>query len=136
MTVEFSELRDQALAYAKYQEVNRFVAFGSVASAILTKTGKVYVGISIDTACSMGFCAEHAAIAEMLKHQEVHIEKLIAVTESGDVVPPCGRCREFVTQLSPDNYNAQVMVDQQTVVTMKELLPYDWKTAVDKNWEK
>ena len=132
--MEFSALKERALAYAKYQEVNRFVAFGSVASAILTKQANVYVGISIDTACSMGFCAEHSAIAEMLKHQEVEIAKLIAVTESGEVVPPCGRCREFITQVSPENYKTQVMVNSDTVLTMKELLPFDWKPTVDKTW--
>lgn len=132
--MEFSVLKERALTYAKYQEVNRFVAFGSVASAILTTQGNVYVGISIDTACSMGFCAEHSAIAEMLKHREVQIEKLIAVTENGEVVPPCGRCRELVTQVSPENYNTQVMVSADTVVTMKDLLPFDWKPTVDKNW--
>lgn len=132
--MEFSALKERALAYAKYQEVNRFVAFGSVASAILTTQGNVYVGISIDTACSMGFCAEHSAIAEMLKHQEVQIAKLIAVTESGEVVPPCGRCREFVTQLSPANYQTQVMVHADTIVPMVDLLPFDWKPTVDKSW--
>ncbi len=82
----------------------------------------------------MGFCAEHSAIAEMLKHREVQIEKLIAVTENGEVVPPCGRCRELVTQVSLENYNTQVMVNADTVVTMKDLLPFDWKPTVDKNW--
>jgi len=134
--MEFSVLKQQALVYAKPQEVNGFVAFGSVASALLTKSWRVYIGISIDTACSMGFCAEHGAIAEMLKHGEVVIDKLIAVTATGEVVPPCGRCREFVTQLSPLNYQTQVMVNATTVVAMEDLLPFDWKPTVDQNWKK
>ncbi|MCY4778903.1 hypothetical protein ORI89_04525 [Sphingobacterium sp. UT-1RO-CII-1] len=132
--MDFRELKQQALTYAKHRELNKFISFGSVAAAILTSKGNVYVGVSIDTACSMGFCAEHAAIAEMLKNQEVKIEKLIAVTESGDIVPPCGRCREFITQLSQDNHNALVMVDSHTTLTILDLLPYDWKAKVSNTW--
>lgn len=32
-------------------------------------------------------------------------------------VPPCGRCREFISQLNDDNVNAQVMVKEGVVVT-------------------
>ena len=38
---------------------------GSVAAALVTDRGNVYRGVCIDTPCSMGFCAEHAAIAAM-----------------------------------------------------------------------
>ena len=34
---------------------------GSVAAALVTDRGNVYRGVCIDTPCSMGFCAEHAA---------------------------------------------------------------------------
>lgn len=132
--MEFNELKKEALAYVKYREVSAFVAVGSVAAALLTSKGNVYVGISLDTACSMGFCAEHAAVAEMLKHQEVELVKIIAVTEDGEVVPPCGRCRELITQLSPSNYQTQVRVTNETTLTMAELLPYDWKPTVNPNW--
>ena len=43
---------------------------GSVAAALRTRSGAVYTGICIDVSCGIGFCAEHAAIAEMLKHRE------------------------------------------------------------------
>jgi len=40
---------------------------------------------------------------------------------------PCGRCREFMRQLHPDNGAAEVMVSANTVVSLAELLPYDWR---------
>jgi hypothetical protein len=43
---------------------------GGVAAAILTASGAVYTGICIDARCGMGFCAEHSAVAEMLKARE------------------------------------------------------------------
>ena len=45
--------------------VGRFVcsddcSAGSVAAALLSQSGDVFTGICIDTACSLGFCAEPA----------------------------------------------------------------------------
>ena len=46
---------------------------GEVAAAILTEGGNVYTGVCIDVPCSMGFCAEHAAIAAMVTAGESRI---------------------------------------------------------------
>ena len=42
----------------------------SVGAALQTTSGAVHTGVCIDVACGMGFCAEHAAIAEMLAELE------------------------------------------------------------------
>lgn len=47
----------------------------------------------------MGFCAEHAAIAAMITAGENRIVKLVAVSSSDGIIPPCGRCREFINQI-------------------------------------
>lgn len=65
---------------------------GGVGAAIETDTGHIYTGVCIDTACSMGFCAEHAAAAAMLTAGENRIRRVIAVGAEGQVMPPCGRC--------------------------------------------
>ena len=88
----------------------------------MTDKGNIYRGVCIDAPCSMGFCAEHAAIAAMVTAEENHIEKLIAVYQDGGIIPPCGRCREFVCQLHPENYLCQVQLTD-LVVRMEELLP-------------
>lgn len=98
---------------------------GGVGAAILTTDGNIYTGICIDVACGIGFCAEHAAIAEMLKHRETQIVAVVAVTES-QVLPPCGRCREFMMQIDRRNADADVMVAEDTVVKLGSLLPYYW----------
>lgn len=97
---------------------------GSVAAAILSESGKVYTGVCIDTPGSMGFCAEHSAIAAMITAGENRILKLIAVYQDGKIIPPCGRCREFVCQIHDDNYKCEVMVKKDTIVTINDLLPY------------
>ena len=96
---------------------------GGVAAAILSRSGHVYTGICIDTGSSMGFCAEHAAVAEMMKARESEIVCVVAVTET-DIIPPCGRCREFMWQLNPANRAARVIVSRDDVRTLAELLPH------------
>jgi cytidine deaminase len=43
-------------------------------------------------------------------------------------MPPCARCREFISQLHGDNLNTEVLVADDTIVTIRELLPYNWRT--------
>lgn len=127
--MEFQELYKQALAVAKPLRLSEAAASGGVGAALLTVNGNVYTGVCIETACSMGFCAEHAAAAAMVTAGEHDIIKVIAVGCEGNIMPPCGRCREFLSQLGEHNLDARVMVAQDTVVTLRELLPYDWRAS-------
>jgi cytidine deaminase len=102
------------------------VAAGGVGAALLTRAGRVYTGICIDTHCSMGFCAEHAAIAEMLKAREAEIVTIVAVTAAG-IIAPCGRCRELMWQVHPANRETRVLVGPGEVRTLAELLPQPWR---------
>ena len=79
----------------------------------------------------MGFCAEHAAAAAMVTAGENRIVKMIAVGWDGHIMPPCGRCREFIHQLHDKNVDAEVMVKKDVVLALGELLPYDWRRAGD-----
>ena len=88
----------------------------------------------MDITCSIGFCAEHAAVAEMLKQGEHLIQAFVAVNEEGDAIPPCGRCRELISQLSKENSKAVVEVENGVFVKLEELLPYDWKTHREGQW--
>lgn len=103
------------------------IEVGSVSAAILTNNGNIYVGVCIDTACSLGMCAERNAIANMLTNGESEIDKVLAITPDGKVGSPCGACREFLMQLSKDSGNIEILTDYESrkTVRLKELLP-DW----------
>jgi cytidine deaminase len=98
---------------------------GTVAAALRTATGAIHTGVCLDLACGLGSCAEHAAVTEMLKHREVEIDAIVAVDDRG-VVPPCGRCRELVAQLTPRNADTRVVVAADRVARLRELLPEPW----------
>lgn len=118
-----------ASRYAKPSIINDYIECGYVAAALEAEDGEIYTGISIDTACSLGFCAEHGAVAELLKAGKSVIKSMVAVDSTGNVVPPCGRCRELVSQLSNKNKQTLVGVDNETQVTLEQLMPYDWKAT-------
>lgn len=101
---------------------------GSVAAALKTEAGNVYTGISLHMACGIGFCAEHSAIADMLKHRETQIAEIVAIGDEG-IRPPCGRCRELMLQVSPANANTRVAVAEGKSVPLRELLPHHWLDA-------
>ncbi len=125
--MEFEELLAQARTVAKPLKLSEYAESGGVGAAILTDSGTVYLGVCVDTACSMGFCAEHAAAATMLTAGEHIIRKVVAVGCDGHIMPPCGRCREFLSQLAQENAEAEILVKDGVVVLLKDLLPYDWR---------
>jgi cytidine deaminase len=124
------ELIDAAYSVAGVYKPSKECESGSVGAAILTEDGNIYTGICIDTACSLGFCAEHAAVAEMLKHKESKISMIVAVTDKREILPPCGRCRELLAQVNKSNMKARVIVNQNITVTLRELLPHYWLDAL------
>lgn len=39
----------------------------------------------------------------MFAHGEFSVSKIVTITKKGDVIPPCGRCLELISQLNnPD----------------------------------
>ena len=107
--------------------VSPFIDAGGVAAAILTKKGNIYVGVCIDTASTLGMCAERNAIANMITNGESKIDKVVAVMPNGKVGSPCGACREYMMQLDRDSGDIEILVDLDTLKTVRlgELLP-DW----------
>ena len=105
---------------------DEYSSAGSVSAALVTKKGNVYTGICIDVSSSIGFCAEHSAIAEMLKNRETEISMIVAVGDKG-IYPPCGRCRELMYQINNENIHTMVVIGPDKTVTLEELLPYRWQ---------
>ena len=125
----WEELHKAAMAVVRPREISRLMEAGGVAAAIESASGKIYVGVCVDTACTLGVCAERNALFNMITNGEDAIRRVIAVSRDGSAVPPCGTCREFMAQLMPDGYrDIEIMMDcaQNRVVTLGELTPQWW----------
>jgi len=110
--------------------------FGDVASALVTTKGNRYLGVCIDTGSGTGFCAEHSAIAAMVTAGEYHIARIVAVWRDEHdalyVLPPCGRCREFIRQIDDANLDTEVILGRDRSARLRELLPFSgWPDPLD-----
>ncbi len=124
------ELIGRAKSVIKPRKIKHGFIVGDVGCALVTEKGDVYLGVCIDTASGMGFCAEHSAVAAMVTHGEEVIKKIVAVAESGKPIPPCGRCREFLRQIHEENSETEVIISKDKSVKLKELLPLYWDAEV------
>lgn len=113
------------------REVSPLVEAGSVAAALLTEAGNIYVGVCIDTACSLGMCAERSAIAAMVTAGESRIRRIVAVMPGGGAGMPCRACRELMMQLDPAAREVEVLLDYESrrVARLGELVPGWWADA-------
>lgn len=122
--MDFQTLYDAAVEVLNPRKVSEDIEAGGVAAALVTDKGNIYRGVCIDTACSLGFCAEHAAVAAMLTAGENRVEQIVAVGWDKKVMPPCGRCRELLVQLG--NPEALAYVGPGHAVPARDLLPWYW----------
>ncbi len=97
----------------------------TVGCVLVAENGMAYDGVCIHLACGLGFCAEAAAMANMVKDGQTRIMAIVAVTSSA-ILSPCGRCREMMVQIDDRNFAADVILDASTRVKIKELLPMHW----------
>ena len=129
MDAIWKEMYEAARSVRNGRAISDYVEAGGVAAAILSESGKIYTGVCVDTACTLGICAERNAIFHMLPQGEHRISRVLAVMPSGKTGAPCGACRELMTQLMPGECtNIQIMLDYENekTITLGELTPRWW----------
>ncbi|MCH5348691.1 MAG: cytidine deaminase [Oscillospiraceae bacterium] len=111
------------------RKISDYVEAGGVAAAILTSSGKIYVGVCIDTCSTLGICAERNAIFNMITNGESEIVRVLAIMPNGKTGAPCGACRELMVQLMPEKYkDIEIMLDYENekIVKLGQLTPEWW----------
>lgn len=125
----WKDLYQTAKAFQKEREISSRIHAGGVVAAIQSVSGKIYVGVCVDTSCSLGICAERNAIFNMITNGENELKKVLAIMQDGKTGAPCGACRELISQLMPEKYkNVEIMLDYENekIVKMGELTPEWW----------
>lgn len=125
----WTDLYDAAKKVQRDRNISPQVSAGCVAAAVEAVSGKIYVGVCVDTACSLGVCAERNAMFNMITNGESELRRVLALMPDGKTGAPCGACREFMVQLMPDRYGeVEIMMDYSSgrVLTLEDLVPEWW----------
>ena len=125
----WEKLYEEAKKVLRPRKVSDIVEAGGVATAIEAGSGKIYVGVCVDGACTLGICAERNAIFNMITNGESVIKRVVAVGWDGKVMPPCGACRELMSQVMPGDYKGiEILLDYEKgkVVSLGSLTPEWW----------
>ena len=125
----WNTLYEEANKVLNPRKISEWMEAGGVAAAIETASGRIYTGVCVDGACTLGICAERNAIFRMLTDGEQVIRRVVAVNWDGKAMPPCGACRELMTQLMPDSYrDIEILLDveKSEIVRLGDLTPRWW----------
>ena len=125
----WDELYTAAKQVLRPRRISDRMEAGGVAAAVEAGSGRVYVGVCVDAACSLGVCAERNAIFNMITCGESVLRRVIAVDWDGRALPPCGACRELMAEMMPETYKSvEIMLDYEAarVVTLGDLTPEWW----------
>ncbi len=103
-----------------------------VGAALLTKSGKVYVGCNIENASyTPTVCAERVAVFKAVSEGEKEFEAIAVcggnTNEITGSFPPCGVCRQVLREFcNPEEFKVYLIGEKGTYkeLTLAELLPY------------
>ena len=102
----------------------------TVGAALLTKSGRVYLGCNIENASySPTNCAERTAFFKAVSEGEREFEKIAIVGGKGldfsDFCPPCGVCRQVMKEFCGEDFTVLLGKKGEEIkhLTLGELLP-------------
>lgn len=72
----WNKLYNEAKRVLNPRKVSDIVDAGGVSAAIEAGSGKIYVGVCVDSACTLGICAERNAIFNMITNGESTIKRV------------------------------------------------------------
>ena len=130
-TYDYQQLLQKAAearenAYAPYSHF-------TVGACLLAQNGRLYTGCNVENASSGAcICAERTALVKAVS-EGVHAFSAIAIVggeagENGDFCPPCGICRQMLSEFCDETFPVVLRRgDEVVVIALKELLPYAFK---------
>jgi cytidine deaminase len=119
MQIDWQQLRNLAnaamnKAYAPYSNF-------PVGAAALTTTGELVSGCNVENASyGLGLCAECSLVIELTMKQAGKLVAFTCVDKNGNLLMPCGRCRQLLFEHAADD---MVLETASGIKTIAEVLP-------------
>jgi len=99
-----------------------------IGAALRAESGRIYTAVHVEaTVGRITVCAEAIAIGMAVANGESTFSEIVAVDPNGEVVSPCGMCRELISDYSPEALVIVPAGDGPTVVPVSELLPNKYR---------
>ena len=123
--MELDDLIEKAKEVAK----NAYAPYSNfrVGSAILTKSGNIYVGCNVEnTSFGLTICAERNAIFNAIASEnKVVLDTVVVYTETSIPATPCGACRQIISEFCEDDVKIVACCDTEETheTTLVTLLP-------------
>jgi cytidine deaminase len=97
----------------------------SVGAALLTKSGRVFVGCNVENiSYRLTMCAEQAAVAAAVAEGELDFVAVAVVADSREPIVPCGACRQVLAEFNPKMDVVISSINGSTeTLPLSELLP-------------
>ena len=96
----------------------------AVGAAVLGASGEIYGGCNVENASfSVTNCAERTAIFKAISSGEEDILAIAVVAEGATPVPPCGACRQVISEFRIPHILMANLADDVKEMTLEELLP-------------
>jgi len=97
-----------------------------VGAALLTQDNKLYLGANIENSSySLTICAERTAIFNAYLEGERKFKAIAIASDAPDFCPPCGACRQVISDLCGNIDVIMVNHKKETkVLKLVELLPF------------
>ncbi len=116
-------LRDAAFAAMEnaYAPYSRF----RVGAALRTSTGEIVSGCNVENAVyGEALCAERVAVAAAVAQGMKDFEEIAIASESDDPAPPCGSCRQTMSEFAPElRVISYAKNGRQAIWRLSDLLP-------------
>lgn len=119
MAIDWDELRAAAMvasrhAYAPYSHF-------AVGAAALTDDGRIVIGANVENASyGVTLCAECVLIGDLVMGGGGTLVAFTCVDANGDVLMPCGRCRQLLSEHAAPNMVLETVAGVQTI---EQVLP-------------
>jgi len=97
--------RETLIAAARHARENAHAPFSNfrVGAALRAKSGRVYGGCNVENASyGLTCCAERVAIFKAVSEGEHGFEAMAVVTDTDELTPPCGACRQLIWEFCGD----------------------------------
>jgi cytidine deaminase len=96
----------------------------AVSAVLRTQTGQVFEGVHLEAYVGrIAVCAEAVALGAAAVSGDTLIDTIVAVYKTGEIVSPCGMCRELIADYAPEAFIILQDENGPFKTPVKELIP-------------